>query len=129
MRTILTPLLPFAGWLGALQTLPWNPAVDDGTAHLVGVASVLGTLTVLVYRLGVWRQEMENTRNNVGAEVKAYRAESAVAFDRLERRLDAIDHLIATSSEQRARAARWQSRTERRLDQLEEAGAAEHDAS
>jgi hypothetical protein len=117
MRTVLLPVLPSAAWLGMLQALT-SPPVDT-TARLVGIASVLGTLTVLVYRLGVWRQEMENTKHNVGAEVKAYREESSANFDRLERRIEAFDHLIAATSSQRARWARWQARTERRLDQLE----------
>jgi hypothetical protein len=112
-------LLPFAGWMGALQALVPHTATADDTARLIGVASVLGTLTVLIYRLGVWRQEMENTKHNVGAEVKAYREESTVNFDRLERRLEAIDHLMASSSEHRIRAVRWQARTDRRLDMLE----------
>src|SRR2546423_5560220 len=109
-------LLPFAGWLGVLQALtPHVPTVDD-TARLVGLASVLGTLTVLIYRLGIWRQEMENTKHNVGAEVKAYREESTVNFDRLERRLQAIDHLMAASSDHRLPALRSQARTDRRVD-------------
>jgi septal ring factor EnvC (AmiA/AmiB activator) len=83
------------------------------------VASLLGTLTVLIYRLGVWRQEMENTRNNVAAEVKAHREESATNFDRIERRLEAIDHMVAAAAEDRARFERRQSRAERRLDRLE----------
>lgn len=114
MLTMRSALLSCVAWLGALQI----SGVDD-TARLVGIASVLGTLTVLIYRLGVWRQEMENTRNNVGAEVKAHREESTANFDRIERRLEAIDHMLAAASEQRAHAARWQTRTARRLERLE----------
>jgi hypothetical protein len=118
-------------WWGVLQSLM---SVHDATpsgpgllslAQLVGFASVLGSLTVLVYRLGVWRQEMENTKHNVGAEVKAHRDESAANFDRLERRLEAIDHLISVAAEHRVRATRWQSRTERRLARLEGSADAE----
>jgi hypothetical protein len=118
-------------WWGVLQSLM---SVHDNTpstpgllslAQLVGFASVLGSLTVLVYRLGVWRQEMENTKHNVGAEVKAHRDESAANFDRLERRLEAIDHLITVAAEHRVRATRWQSRTERRLARLEGSADAE----
>jgi len=116
MRSIL---LPIAAWLGALQAVIPRPTSLDQAAQLIGFASVLGTLTVLVYRLGVWRQEMENTRNNVGAEVKAHREESSTNFDRIERRLEGIDHLVSTLVEQRARTARWQTRAERRLDRLE----------
>jgi hypothetical protein len=116
-------ILTVAAWFGALQAIAWPTASADDTTRLVGVASVLGTLTVLIYRLGVWRQEMENTKHNIGAEVKAYRAESSANFDRLERRLEAIDHLVAASSEHRLRAVRWQARTDRRLEHLEEARA------
>src|SRR5207248_7737264 len=118
-------LLSCIAWLGALQS--WRgPLVSvDDTARLVAIASVLGTLTVLVYRLGVWRQEMENTKDIVGADVKAHREESAANYDRIERRLEAIDHMLAASAEDRARAARRQSRTERRLERLEDAERAE----
>lgn len=94
MRTALASVfLPFTAWLGALQATTSTWGSIDGTARVVGIAGVLGTLTVLIYRLGVWRQEMENTKNNVGAEVKAYHAESTANFERLERRLDAIERL------------------------------------
>ena len=109
-------------WLGALQSwIPFSPPATTvfDTARLLGMASVLGTLTVLVYRLGVWRQEMENTRNNVAAEVKAHRDESTANLGRIERRLEAIDHLLAVGFEERVRVARFQSRIERRLDRLE----------
>jgi hypothetical protein len=106
-------LLSSIGWLGALQS--WRPPGIglDGAARLIATAGVLGTLTVLIYRLGVWRQEMENTKNNVGAHVHACLA-------RIERRLDAIDHVASMAAEQRAWAARRQGRTERRLDRLEQ---------
>jgi hypothetical protein len=111
--------LPFLAWAGALQSVaPTSSAFDSG-ARLLGAAGVLGTLTVLVYRLGVWRQEMEHAKHNVGAQLELHRAESAASFERLERRLDAIDHVVSLSSEQRAADARWRSRTERRLEQLE----------
>jgi type VI protein secretion system component VasK len=113
------PLLPFAAWLAALQATVGGVASAETTARLAGIAGVLGTLTVLIYRLGVWRQEMENTRHNVGAEVKAHRVESTANFERLERRLEAIDHLVSAATEYRLRIGRWQSRTERRLERLE----------
>jgi len=75
---------------------------------------------VLIYRLGVWRQEMENTKHNVVREVKAHREQTAASFDRLERRLEALDHLLEASSDYRVRVSRWQVRTNRRLDRLEE---------
>jgi hypothetical protein len=111
--------LSIAAWAGVVQTLGAPAGVTDSAARVIGIASVLGTLTVLVYRLGVWRQEMEQTKHDVGAELKSYREATAASFDRLERRLEAIDHLLAAFAEQRARATRWQSRTDRRLDRLE----------
>src|SRR5512144_1624645 len=116
-------LLSCIAWLGALQSwLPVTPSVSGvgEAARLLGVASVLGTLTVLIYRLGVWRQEMENTKDNVAAEFRAYRGESTANLARIERRLEAIDHLLGVASEQRIRAARSQVRIEQRLERLEE---------
>src|SRR5258705_12080621 len=89
MRATIMLLLSSASWLGVLQAVPGD-IVGDGAAPTIGVASVFGTLTVLVYRLGMWRQEMENTKQNVCAEVKAHRDESAANFARLEQRLDGI---------------------------------------
>ena len=87
-------LLPVAGWLSALQALG-NPVTTlDSGARLAGIAGVLGTLTVLVYRLGVWRAEMEHTKEDVGAQVKAHREESTANFDRIERRLDALERAV-----------------------------------
>ena len=82
-HAMLSLLLPTAGWMSALQALIGPTAGADETTRMVGVAGVLATLTVLVYRLGVWRQEMENTKHNVGAELRAYREESAANFGRL----------------------------------------------
>ena len=84
-------------WLGVLQSVNAPALGIEPTARLVGIAGALGTLTTLVYRLGVWRQEMENTRNNVGAQMKAYREESSANFARIERRLDSIDRFIGLS--------------------------------
>ncbi len=74
-------LLSIAAWAGVLQSIGSGFSTIDGAARLIGVASVLGTFTVLVYRLGVWRQQMENTSNTVVAELRA-------GFDRVERRLE-----------------------------------------
>jgi hypothetical protein len=89
-----------ASWLGVVQAVP-AALVGDGTARTFGVASILGTLTVLVYRLGVWRQEMENTKHNVGAEVKAHRDESAANFARIERLLEGISKRMSRLAEGR----------------------------
>lgn len=121
MRIALSALLlPFAAWLGALQTLATNTGGVDNTVRFIGIAGVLGTLTVLIYRLGVWRQEMENTKHNIGAEVKAYHEESTVNFERLERRLDAIDHMVSLAADFRSVANRRQIRIDRRLERLEQ---------
>jgi hypothetical protein len=117
MRTII---LPVAAWAGVLQTVHAPSAVVGDPAYLIGLATVLGSATVLVYRLGVWRQEMENTRNNVGAELRGYREETSANFNRMERRLESIDQLVIESSQLRSRMARWQARNELRLDRLEE---------
>jgi hypothetical protein len=87
-------LLPFAAWLSALQALSDTVATLDSGARLAGLAGVLGTLTVLVYRLGVWRSEMEHTKEDVGAQVKAHREESTANFGRIERRLDALERAV-----------------------------------
>lgn len=116
MRSVL---LPYIAWLGALKSVSFSGIGLEDTARLFAIAGVLASLSVLVYRLGVWRQEMENTKQNVAGEVKAHGEEAAVHFDRMERRLEAIDHLIAVASEERIRVARWRARTERRLERLE----------
>jgi hypothetical protein len=95
MLTARNAFLSFAMWLGVLQSvLPTHENTGAPSlisiAQLVGFASVLGSLTVLVYRLGVWRQEMENTK-----------------------------HVVMVAAEQRVYGARWQSSVERRLARLE----------
>ena len=116
MRSVL---LPYIAWLGTLKSVGFTGIGLEDTARLFAIAGVLASLSVLIYRLGVWRQEMENTKQNVAAEVRARREEPAVRFDSIERRLEAIDHLIAVASEERLRVARWRARTERRLERLE----------
>ena len=83
------PLLAAASWFGIIQATVAT-TLGDGFTRSLAAAGVLGTVTVLVYRLGVWRQEMENTKHNVGAEVKAHRDESTANFARLDRQLDGI---------------------------------------
>jgi uncharacterized protein YicC (UPF0701 family) len=109
--------LPFALWFSALQSI--SPSTET-TARLVGIAGVLGTLTAMIYRLGVWRQQMEHTKEAVGAEIKAHREESAVFFDRIERRLEAIDHMLGAASDHQQRVSRWRTRIERRVERLEQ---------
>ena len=92
-------LLPFAASLGAFQALAPKGGTIEDTIRFAGLASILGSLTVAVYRLGVWRQEMENTKHSIGAEMKANREETTAHFARLDQRLES---------------------NERRLEQLEE---------
>lgn len=121
MRTVLIPMLwPFAAWLSALQAVGSAATTLDSGARVAGIAGVLGTLTVLVYRLGVWRSEMEHTKHDVAEEVKAHREESAANFERLDQRLEAIDHLLSAAADYRQRTSRWQARTDRRLERLED---------
>jgi hypothetical protein len=112
-------ILPFAAWMGLLSLAAPAPAASD-FPQLFATAGVLGSLTVLVYRLGIWRQEMENTRSNVGAEVRSYREESTQNFARMERKLESLDHMITDYNDFKQKAARWRHRSERRLDRLEE---------
>jgi hypothetical protein len=84
-------VLTYVGLMPLAQASPELGVSDP--LRLIGTMSVLGSLAVLVYRLGVWRQEMENTKNNVGAEVRAYREQSAANFERIERRLAVLDRL------------------------------------
>jgi hypothetical protein len=88
MRTFL---LHAAAWASALQSVATPPGIAGDPAHLIGAAGVLGSVTVFVYRLGVWRQDMENTRKNMGAELRLFREESAASFARMERRLDRLE--------------------------------------
>jgi hypothetical protein len=92
-------------------------------APLSGIAQlvVLGTLAALIYKLGVWRQKLDATTEGVLAEVRAHREESSATFGGIERRLDAVDHLLALLAERVVRLARWQARTDRRLDRLDRA--------
>ena len=83
MRTIV---LPSAAWLGVLQAFAPSNTAGFGletVARLVALASVCGTLSVMIYRLGVWRQEMEHTKSIVMAGI-----------ERIERRLDALERKL-----------------------------------
>ena len=108
MRTIV---LPSAAWLGVLQAFvpPGTYGLGFETiSRLVAIASVFGTLTVMIYRLGVWHQEMANTKNSVGSGI-----------ERIERRLEAIDNALTLANEFRVDVERWQVRMELRLHRLE----------
>ncbi len=101
MRTLA---LPFAVWVGVLQLPPASqaPVSLAATATLLSAAALSG-LTVLVYRLGVWRQEMYNTKHNVGAEIARYRVESTQQFEQIHRRLGALERRLTQLTRQRVR--------------------------
>ena len=84
-------ILPIAAWAGLLQVLSVVPSTTDGFMRIIGVASVLGSLTVFVFRLGVWRQEMEHARHNIGEQMTAFRGEMTSSLARIEQRLDRLE--------------------------------------
>ena len=109
-------VLPFALWIGALQAIVPN----QGTAELCSAAAGLASITVMVYRLGVWRQEMVNMKHNVGAEVARYGQESAEQFARLERRFTAVERFIDAATEHRVQIERWQGRVDTTLEAFDD---------
>lgn len=114
-------ILPYAVWLGLAQlAAPSTPTLIGDLPRLLAAAGVLGSLTVLVYRLGVWRQEMESTKSNIEIEVRSHREESASNFARVERQLEALDQMVTDYMEFKQQAQRRHRRTLRRLEQLEE---------
>ena len=83
-------LLHAAAWAAALQTAGPSSSWAE-PAHLLAAAGLLGSVTVFVYRLGVWRQEMDGTKASVVAELQRSREEMTANFDRIERRLDRLE--------------------------------------
>ena len=83
----------FAIWLGVLQIpVATQPPLSIANAgQLLGVAGALASLTVMVYRLGVWRQEMHNTKHTIDSEVARYREELHHHLSRLETRIDQLE--------------------------------------
>jgi hypothetical protein len=112
-------ILPYAAWMGLLSLAAPIGVVSD-IPRLIATAGVLGSLTVLVYRLGVWRQEMESTKSNVEVEVRSHREESTANFARMERQLEGIEHIVTDYMEFKPQAQREHRRTRRRLERLEE---------
>ena len=101
-------ILPYAAWMGLIGMS--SPTLVGGDIpRILASAGVLGSLTVLVYRLGVWRQEMESTKANVGD-----------TCTRIEQRLEGLDHMIADYMEHKQRTSRRYRRIIRRLELLEE---------
>lgn len=106
------------GWVVSLAVVQAALPTQAAGSTLAAAAAV-ASLTVLVYRLGVWRQEMADLKHNVGAEVARARAESAEHFARLEQRFSAIDRFIEVATEQRVGMERWQSKIDTRLDAVD----------
>ena len=109
-------ILPFALWIGALQAA----VPQQSTAELFSAAAALASITVMVYRLGVWRQEMVNTKHNVGGEIARYRQESTAQFTRLETRFTAVERFIEAATEHRVGIERWQARVDTTLDAIDD---------
>jgi hypothetical protein len=107
--------VPFMVWVGVLPQLPQiAPAQPTlgGFAALLAAAATLAGLTTSVYRLGMWRQEMHNTKHDVGAEIARYREETRRDFARLHERLGSVDRHVAQASELRVDTERWRARTD-----------------
>jgi hypothetical protein len=113
MRSLV---LPFAIWIGVVQ----NVLPAQSGAESLSTAIALASITVLVYRLGVWRQEMVNTKHNIGAEIAGYRAESKEQFLRLEHRFAAVERFIELTTEHRVGIERWQGRVDTTLEALDD---------
>lgn len=107
-------------WFGALQFLNGPTGSLDTAARLAAIASVLGALTVLVYRLGVWTQRVEAAQDRVAEEVRTLREETAARSDRIERQLEANAHLLAMLVDQVRQSNRRQTLMDRRLARLED---------
>jgi hypothetical protein len=88
-------------------------------AQVIGVAVGLASLAVVIYRLGVWRQDIANAKQSVGVDVARHREETGRTLERLERRLAALDQFLAVAGEHRVVAERWQARIETKLEAQE----------
>ncbi len=86
-------IIPFVIWLGVLQLPPANqqPISLAATGTLIAAAAGLAGLSVSIYRLGVWRQEMHNTKDNISADIARYREEMTQQFEQIFRRFTSID--------------------------------------
>jgi hypothetical protein len=97
-----------------------TPDVASDLPRIAAVASVLASLTVLVYRLGVWRQEMEHTKDNVGAEVRGFLDRSALNLERIELQMVRLDRMIRDYAEFKRFTVESQEDFDERLQRLEE---------
>ncbi|HTR77638.1 MAG TPA: hypothetical protein VMH39_05995 [Gemmatimonadaceae bacterium] len=112
-------LVPLALWVGALQLPLPEGLAPESTASLLTAAATLAGLTVMVYRLGMWRQDMHNMKHNIGAEVSRYREETNQELRLLGRGLESIQQYIAAATEQRVASERWQARVDTTIENHE----------
>jgi hypothetical protein len=103
--------------LGLLQaTSAPLPALLPTFAQIVSIAGGLTALAVVIYRLGVWRQDIANAKQSLGADVVRHREETGRSLEQLERRLAQLDQLLVATGERRVTAERWQARIETKLE-------------
>jgi hypothetical protein len=121
MRFLIASLLPFVVWLGVLHGVQepmhtMEPHAPDSLGALLSMAAALAGLTVAIYQLGVWREQMNNTKSNVTAELARQREESAQHFVAIERRLTSIEQHVSGGMDHRALLERWQGRVDATLE-------------
>ena len=108
MRTIV---LPAAAWFGVLQAFVPPSAWGSGFAtvsRLVAIAISFASLTAMIYHLGTRHQDVVNAKDAV-----------ATGIQRIERRLEAFDHLVSMVHEYHQQLEKWKALVERRLRRLE----------
>ena len=112
-------LLVSAAWLGVLQAAL---ATSSRLQTVVSVATIVSVAIVLgmrAYRAGAWTKGVEESIRALGATVEELRTDATTWFGRTDQRLDAIDHVLTKSAEERTRTHRRQARVERRIERLE----------
>ena len=109
-------ILPFALWVGALQAI----APTQDSTELLSAAAALASLTIMIYRLGVSRQEMVDTKHNIGGEISRYREEFAEQFQRLENRFAAVERFIDAATEHRIGIEQWQGVVDTTLEAIDD---------
>ena len=76
----------------------------DSIGSLVSIAAALTGLTVGVYRLGIWREQMNSTKSSVTGEVVRQREEVRQHLVAIDRRLTSIERYIRQYPVARQRA-------------------------
>ena len=105
----------YSFWLSAFQVLTPELPQPDSPSSLLAAALTLAGLAVMVYRLGVWREEVANTTRALGAELARGRDDNTLNFANINRRLDTIDQANAATTEHRVAVERWQARADATL--------------